>query len=71
MARGERPSPAEIWPLREWWPVDGLLVVLTTGAGIELLGNQGDVFAAVDLAEAGVASLDRMWGCLLYTSRCV
>ena len=62
VARGERPSPAEIWPLREWWPVDGLLVVLTTGAGIELLGNLGDVFAAVDLAEAGVASLDRMWG---------
>ncbi len=48
--------------LREWWPVDSLVVVLTTGGGMQVLGNAGEVEAAVGLVEDAVSVLDRAWG---------
>ncbi len=60
--RGEPVDPAVIRALRDWWTVDALSVVLTVHAGIDLLADAGDVEAAVDLASAGTAVLDRTWG---------
>ena len=60
VARGERPSPAEIWPLREWWPVDGLLVVLTTGAGsVCWATRETSLQRSTSPRQGGL--LDRMW----------
>jgi DNA-binding CsgD family transcriptional regulator len=60
--RGEPVDQGVFGGLREWWHVDGLSVVLTVMPGIDLLGDSGDVAAAVDLVEAAVAQLDRAWG---------
>jgi len=48
--------------LREWWPVDSLVVVLTAGGGMQVLGNAGEVEAAVALVQDAVRALDRAWG---------
>ena len=60
--RGETVDPAILAELREWWPVDGLCVVLTVMPGVDLLGQTGDLAGALDLAEAAERSLDRVWG---------
>ncbi|MGV1007710.1 MAG: helix-turn-helix transcriptional regulator [Dermatophilaceae bacterium] len=60
--RGERAEPGELDHLREWWPVDSLVVLLTAGGGMQLLGNAGHVEAAMTLVEDAVALLDRVWG---------
>ena len=60
--RGQPVGAAVIRGLRDWWTVDGLSVVLTVHAGIDLLGDAGDVEGALDLASAGIAVLDRTWG---------
>ncbi|WP_404390478.1 AAA family ATPase [Humibacillus xanthopallidus] len=60
--RGEPVDPALLAELREWWPVDGLCVVLTVMPGVDLLGQAGDVEGFLDLAEAAERSLDRAWG---------
>lgn len=48
--------------LRQWWPIDGLGALLTGAAGVELLGDRGDILGALALVEDVVASLDRSWG---------
>jgi DNA-binding NarL/FixJ family response regulator len=60
--RGEPVDPAVLTELREWWPVDGLCVVMTVMPGIDLRGQAGDVVGLLDLAEAAEHSLDRAWG---------
>ena len=60
--RGHPVEPGVIRGLREWWPVDGLSVVLTVHPGIDLLGDAGDVEGALDLTDAGIAVLERTWG---------
>lgn len=60
--RGEAIDPAVFAQLREWWDVDGLCVVLTVMAGIDLLGDAGDIDGAVDLARDAVEVLDAAWG---------
>ena len=60
--RGRPVEPGVIRGLREWWPVDGLSVVLTVHPGIDLLGDAGDVEGALDLTDAGIALLERTWG---------
>jgi len=60
--RGEPVDDAVLTELREWWPVDGLCVVLTVMPGVDLLGQDGDVAGMLDLAEAAERSLDRAWG---------
>ncbi|GAA2166722.1 hypothetical protein GCM10009826_43570 [Humibacillus xanthopallidus] len=60
--RGEPVEPAVIAELRQWWPVDGLCVVLTVMPGIDLLAQAGDLAGALDLAEDAERALDRAWG---------
>ena len=48
--------------LREWWPVDGLCVVLTVMPAIDVLGDAGDLAGLLDLTEAAVHTLDAAWG---------
>ncbi|TQM64977.1 helix-turn-helix transcriptional regulator [Humibacillus xanthopallidus] len=60
--RGEAVEPAVLTELREWWPVDGLCVVLTVMPGIDLLAQAGDLAGALDLAEDAEQALDRAWG---------
>ena len=48
--------------LRQWWPVDALGALLTASAGVELLGDRGDILGALALVADAVASLDRSWG---------
>ncbi len=59
---GEPVDPAVLTELREWWPVDGLCVVMTVMPGIDLRGQAGDVAGLLELAEAAERSLDRAWG---------
>ena len=60
--RGESIDPGRLSVLREWWPVDGMAVVLTVMPGIDLLGDAGDLPAVLELATDAVATLERMWG---------
>lgn len=60
--RGDRPDSAALSALREWWPVDGLCIVLTATAGVDLLGHAGDVEGLLDLADEAVRGLDDVWG---------
>ena len=60
--RGKPVDPAVLTELREWWPVDGLCVVMTVMPGIDLRGQAGDVAGLLELAEAAERSLDRAWG---------
>ena len=60
--QGRPAPPGELAGLREWWPVDGLVVVLTAVGGMQLLANAGEIDAAVSLVEDAVAALDRAWG---------
>jgi DNA-binding NarL/FixJ family response regulator len=60
--RGEPVDRAVLDELRQWWPVDGLCVVLTVMPGIDLLGQAGDLEDALDLAEDAERMLDRSWG---------
>lgn len=60
--RGDPLAPHALDALRQWWPVDGLCVVLTVMAGVDALSDAGEVTAALDLAEEAVTVLDRSWG---------
>ena len=60
--QGRAAEPSELAGLREWWPVDGLVVVLTAVGGMQLLANAGEIDAAVSLVEDAIATLDRAWG---------
>lgn len=60
--RGESVDPAVLAPLRQWWSVDALSVVLTVMPAIDLLGRSGDLAAVVDLVADAMDVLDATWG---------
>ena len=60
--RGEPIDPDLFDALREWWPVDGLCVVLTVMPAVDVLGDAGDLTGLLDLTEAAVRTLDAAWG---------
>jgi DNA-binding CsgD family transcriptional regulator len=60
--RGEPVDPALIDALRQWWPVDGICVVLTIMPAVDVLGQAGDLRALLDVTEAAVRVLDSTWG---------
>ncbi|KRB46374.1 LuxR family transcriptional regulator [Terrabacter sp. Root181] len=60
--RGEPVDPDLIGALREWWPVDGLCVVLTTMPAVDVLGEAGDLAGMLDLTDEAVRFLDAAWG---------
>ena len=65
LVRAGRGQPVESGvfdELREWWPIDGLCVVLTVMPGIDLLGDDGQLEAALGLADSAVTALDLNWG---------
>ena len=62
VARGETVDPGVLTRLREWWSVDGLCVVLTVLPAIDLLGDAGQIEAALDFAADALAALHVMWG---------
>ncbi|MGB8384470.1 MAG: AAA family ATPase [Dermatophilaceae bacterium] len=60
--QGRPVEPEVVERLRGWWPVDSLVVVLTAVGGMQVLGNAGDIDAAVSLVVDAVAALDQAWG---------
>ncbi|KRC88636.1 LuxR family transcriptional regulator [Terrabacter sp. Root85] len=60
--RGDPVDPDLIGAMREWWPVDGLCVVLTTMPAVDVLGQTGDLGGMLDLTEEAVRVLDATWG---------
>ncbi|CAN7575962.1 LuxR C-terminal-related transcriptional regulator [Terrabacter sp. LjRoot27] len=60
--RGDPVDPDLFDALREWWPVDGLCVVLTTMPAVDVLGQAGDLGGMLDLTEEAVRVLDATWG---------
>ena len=60
--RGEPVDPELFGELREWWPVDGLAVVLSIMPAIDILGDSGQIGPALDLVDAAVRTLDQAWG---------
>jgi DNA-binding CsgD family transcriptional regulator len=48
--------------LRRWWSYDGLAVVLSVMAGIDLFGDAGRHDELVELVEDAVGTLDAAWG---------
>lgn len=48
--------------LREWWPLDTLVAVLTTSFGIDLLAHTGDFDAVLDLAQDANQVIYESWG---------
>ena len=60
--RGEPVDPHLFAAMREWWPVDGLCVVLTVMPAVDVLGQTGDLAGVLDISEAAVSSLDAAWG---------
>ncbi len=60
--RGETGAIALLPQLRQWWPIDALVTVLTTMAGIDLLGDSGDLDGALALARDAGEALDTAWG---------
>ena len=63
--RGEPLDRDVLEGLRDWWPVDGLCVVLTVMPGVELLGQDGDLDGMLELAEAASAAPRRGLGRVL------
>lgn len=61
VARGDA-TTAELSRLRQWWDLEGLLVVLTAAHGIDLHGDHGDVGAALNLYGDATATLTKLWG---------
>lgn len=62
VARGESISETELSMLGRWWPYDGLVTLLTCVGGVESLAASGDPLGAARLLNAGIDTLDRLWG---------
>ncbi|EWT02482.1 LuxR family transcriptional regulator [Intrasporangium oryzae NRRL B-24470] len=60
--RGEEVDPAVFEEIREWWPVDGMCVVLSVMSGVDILGQAGDFEGLIELTNAATRALDRIWG---------
>ena len=54
-AAESRFRPVALSALREWWYVDGMIIVLTVMPGIDLLGDAGDLAGTLELHLRGSA----------------
>lgn len=61
-ARDGEVDPARLDETRDWWEVDGLLVVGCLGGMIDVLGRAGLVAQMLDWVCSGITTLDRIWG---------
>jgi DNA-binding CsgD family transcriptional regulator/tetratricopeptide (TPR) repeat protein len=59
--RGERAALDVLPRLRPWWAQEGLVAVYCAGAGIDLLGDAGDVAGAIALYDDAVAAVCELW----------
>lgn len=61
VGRGEPVPPSRLSALREWWYVDGMIIVLTVMPGIDLLGDAGDLAGTLELTCEAAQALDKVW----------
>lgn len=59
--RGELETLSELPRLKSWWTRDGLVAITSGAAAIELLGQSGDVDAAIAAHDELVSSVANMW----------
>jgi DNA-binding CsgD family transcriptional regulator len=59
--RGELDALGTLPHLKSWWTRDGLVAITSGAAAIELLGQRGDVEAAIAAHDDVVASVAQMW----------
>jgi DNA-binding CsgD family transcriptional regulator/tetratricopeptide (TPR) repeat protein len=59
--RGDISALASLPRVRNSWHLDGLVVITSAGAAIELLGQTGDVDAALAIHDDAVALVRAMW----------
>lgn len=59
--RGQPVHPHALDHLRPWWDIDGLVVVLSTAASIDLLAQAGSIEGAMTVTRAALETLDRCW----------
>jgi DNA-binding CsgD family transcriptional regulator len=61
VGRGEPVPPNSLSALREWWYVDGMIVVLSVMPGIDLLGDAGDLAGTLEMTCEAAQALDKVW----------
>jgi DNA-binding CsgD family transcriptional regulator/tetratricopeptide (TPR) repeat protein len=59
--RGEVDALASLSRLREFWPLDGLIAIMSGAAAIELHGQSGDVGAAQQIHDDAVEHVAMLW----------
>jgi DNA-binding CsgD family transcriptional regulator len=59
--RGEHQALDKLVTIRPWWDREALIGILATAAAIDLHGDNGDVDAAIDAYDEGVASVSATW----------
>jgi DNA-binding NarL/FixJ family response regulator len=59
--RGEVDALTTLPQLKGWWTRDGLVAITSGAAAIELLGQRGDIDAAISAHDEVVASVAHMW----------
>ena len=60
-ARGDAAGLAHVDAIRPFWGRDGAMVLYSTTAAMELLGEQGDLDGTVSFHDDGLATLRRLW----------
>jgi DNA-binding CsgD family transcriptional regulator/tetratricopeptide (TPR) repeat protein len=59
--RGDSSAAGRLPALRPWWERDGLIAVVTAGAGLDLLGDSGRLAEATALHDDVVAHVSGLW----------
>ena len=60
-ARGDAAGLTHVDAIRPFWERDGAMVLYSTTAAMELLGEQGDLDGTVSFHDDGLATLRRLW----------
>ncbi|GAA4430841.1 helix-turn-helix transcriptional regulator [Georgenia halophila] len=61
VARGDDDAARLLDQVREWWPRDAFVCVLSAGAAIDLHGQHGDVARAVAVHDEAVRTVSTLW----------
>ncbi|MDF2966572.1 MAG: family ATPase [Nocardioidaceae bacterium] len=59
--RGDASGLARLAQVRPYWGRDGMVAIYAAGAGIDLLGDAGDIDGAVALHDESVAFVGELW----------
>ncbi len=67
--RGDEAAQALLPHIRPWWARDGMIAVVAAGAAIDLLGDAGDLTAAVAAHDEAVLCVSGLWQMVDFQAR--